>query len=184
MHEFRLHLLILILFCACQPQNHTNEGWQKVYQNDALGKTTFGDKSQLIDAVRLGYPVRIGWGSTQVEHVTDASFITIIQGKEVFAQINTIIGQAPQIQGGSFKIGFRAQNYWTKIAGTNGYSTSLATDYFKDSILGGNSDNASATTWYVFYPRHQSKMEALPLWKKESPNWKAWNNTKEKDAAP
>ena len=41
----------------------------------------FGDKAKLFDAVRLGYPIRIGWGSMGVEHVADADFLTIYEGK-------------------------------------------------------------------------------------------------------
>ena len=130
-----------------------------------------------MDAVRLGYPVRIGWGSNRVEHVADADFLTIFEGEEVFAQIKSIIGQAPRIDGDSLKIRFRTQNHWTKIAGTNGYSTAIMTDYFKDSLLGGGKDQYAATSWYVLYPAHQQKIEARPLWRKDSPNWEKWEKT-------
>ncbi|WP_400078119.1 hypothetical protein [Winogradskyella sp. R77965] len=97
----------------------SNYGWQKVFQNDANGATVFGDKSKLINAVRSGYPISIGWGGGGVEHVTDANFLTIYEG-EVFAQIQTILGQNPIIENDSVKIKFREQNHWTMITGTNG----------------------------------------------------------------
>lgn len=167
--------LALVLLCSCQPSNKSAQGWQMVFQNDESGKTSFGDKSKLIDAVRLGYPVRIGWGGNRVEHVANAEFLTIFEG-EVFAQINTIIGQAPQVVGDSVKIKFRTQNHWTKIAGTNGYSMGLMTDYFQDTITGGGIDRYFPTTWYVQYPNNydQLETEARPLWQKESPNWEKW----------
>lgn len=130
----RLIYIILILFCSCQAPEDSVAGWQKIFQNDTNEQTIFGDKSKLIDAVRLGYPIRIGWGGNRVEHVADANFLTIFQGEEVFAQIKTIIGQQPRIDGDSLKIRFRMQNNWIKIAGTNGYSTDFMTDYFKDTI--------------------------------------------------
>ena len=170
----RLLGLILILICSCQTPENSNAGWQKVFQNDSNGQTLFGDKSKLIDAVRLGYPIRIGWGGTRVEHVADAYFLTIFEGDEVFAQIESIIGQAPRIDGDSLKIRFRTQNHWAKIVGTNGYSTSFMTDYFQDTIVGGGLDRYSGTTWYVLYPTHQLDIEARPLWRKESPNWGKW----------
>jgi len=154
--------------------NHSNAGWQKVFQNDENGETTFGDKSKLLDAVRLGYPIRIGWGSNRVEHVADADFLTIFEGEEVFAQIKSIVGQAPRIDGDSLKIRFRTENHWTKIAGTNGYMTGLMTDYFQDTIAGGGTDRYGSTTWYVLYPNHQLNIEAKPLWRKTSPNWEKW----------
>ena len=173
----QLICLTLIFLCSCQTPEVSNAGWQKVFQNDAIGQTAFGDKSKLIDAVRLGYPIRIGWGGNRVEHIADADFLTIFQGEEVFAQIKTIIGQQPRIDGDSLKIRFRMQNSWVKIAGTNGYSTGFITDYFKDTIVGGL-DRYSATTWYVLYPYHQIDIKARPLWRKESPNWEKWKKTK------
>lgn len=172
-------IFLLALLSGCQ-SNQEPSGWQKVFQNDAAGNTVFGDKSKLIDAVRLGYPVRIGWGSSRVEHVADADFLTIFEGKEVFAQIRTIVGQAPRIDGDSLKIRFRVQHHWTKISGTNGYSTGFMTNYFTDSITGGNMDRYSATTWYVLYPSGDQHIEARPLWREGSPNWEKWNATSNK----
>ncbi|MDW3650297.1 MAG: hypothetical protein R8P61_24700 [Bacteroidia bacterium] len=173
----RLYLFLLILLFSCQAQIPTQAGWQKVFQNDAEGNAVFGNKAQLMDAVRLGYPIRIGWGSNRIEHVADADFLTIFEGEEVFAQIRSIIGQAPRIDGDSLKVRFRSQNHWTKIAGTNGYSTGMMTDYFKDSLVGGGIDRYTATTWYVLYPAHKKDIEARPLWRKESPNWEKWEKT-------
>ena len=169
----RLLGLALILLSSCQSPNNPAHGWQLVFQNDESGEATFGDKSKLIDAVRSGYPVRIGWGGNRVEHVADAEFLTIFEG-EVFAQINAIVGQAPRIDGDSIKIRFRTQNHWTKIAGTNGYSTGLMIDYFQDTIAGGGTDRYSPTTWYVLYPNSQLDRKPLPLWRKESPKWEIW----------
>ncbi|MDT7832555.1 hypothetical protein RQM59_09200 [Flavobacteriaceae bacterium S356] len=173
-----LSILALLFLSACQTSGSSTSGWQKVFQNDASGNTLFGDKSTLIDAVRLGYPVRIGWGSSRVEHVADADFLTIFEGTEVFAQIRTIVGQAPRIDGDSLKIRFRTQNHWTKISGTNGYSTGFMTNYFQDSIVGGNVDRYTATTWYVLYPSNASDIEARPLWREGAPNWEQWENRK------
>lgn len=144
-----------------------------VYKNDANGKTVFGNKAKLLDAVRLGYPVRIGWGSNRVEHVADAHFLTIFDGQEVFAQIKPIIGQRPQANGDSLKIAFRANNEWLKMAGTNGYTTALMTDYLQDTIV-GNNERYTATTWYVNYPANPNHGVAKPLWRAEAPLLEKW----------
>ena len=159
------------MLCSCRNLENSNAGWQKVFQNDASGAVVFGDKSKLIEAVRLGYPIRIGWGGMRVEHVAVADFLTIFEGEEVFAQINTIIGQAPAIENDSLKIRFRTENHWTKIAGTNGYTMGLMSDYLNDSLVGGGNDRYTSTTWYVLYPEHQIAIEPKPLWNKDSPNW-------------
>ena len=169
---------MLVLFYACQQPQEAEGGWHLVFKNDKDGKAVHGVKSELIDAVRLGYPVRIGWGSTRVEHTANADFLTIFEG-EVFAQTKTIVGQAPRVDGDSVKIRFRTQNHWTKMAGTNGYSTAFMTDYFKDTIVGGGVDRYSATTWYVRYPNRQPDKKAQPLWREDSPNWDAWKKNNE-----
>lgn len=56
--------LILIFICSCPADSASVGGWQMVFQNDANGQATFGDKSKLMDSVRLGYSVRIGWEVT------------------------------------------------------------------------------------------------------------------------
>ncbi len=175
----KLFSVILLLFCSCQMPDNSKTGWQKVFQNDENGGITFGDKSKLIDAVRLGYPIRVGWGSNRVEHVADVNFLTIFEGEEVFAQIKTIVGQAPRIDGDSLKIRFRTRNHWTNIVGTNGYTMSIMTNYMQDTLVGGDTDRYRSSTWYVLYPNRALNIEAKPLWRKTSPNWEKWNkNTK------
>ncbi len=164
----------LLYFSSCQTPASSNAGWQKVFQSNENGEVTFGEKSKVIDAVRLGYPIRVGWGSNRVEHVADADFLTIFEGEEVFAQISTIVGQAPHIVGDSLKILFRTLNHWTMIAGTNGYKTCIMSDYQQDTLVGGGTDRYTATTWYVLYPEHQLDIEARPLWRGTSPNWEKW----------
>ena len=166
--------LLLIALPACENAHGTQGGWQKVFKNSAEGEVLFGDKEKLIEAVRLGYPVRIGWGSTQVEHVANADFLSIWEG-EVFGQIPSIIGQAPTVEGDTAKIRFRLQNHWTKMAGTfYGYSTGFMTDYFQDTLVGGGEDRYTATTWYVLYPSHAEPIGATPLWRAGSPNLEKW----------
>ena len=167
------YFILLCLLTNCQSPTPTASGWQLVYKNDADGQALFGNKEQLLDAVRLGYPIRIGWGSNRVEHVATADFLTIFNGSEVFAQIKPIIGQRPQVNGDSLKISFRTNNNWVKMAGTNGFSTSLMTDYMQDTIVGGG-ERYTATTWYVNYPANPIPIEARPLWRANAPLWEEW----------
>ena len=168
----RISILVFFIFLiSCAPQSSSTSGWQKVYKNDEHGIGQFGDKQDLLDAARLGYPIRIGFGSNRVEHVADADFLTIFDNKELFAQIKPIFGQAPMVHGDSLKIRFRTENHWVMIAGTNGYFTSMMNNYVQDTLVGGNADRYRPATWYVNYPTHQLDIEATPLWRKESPLW-------------
>lgn len=135
--------------------NTENGGWVLMYRNDDNGNSMFGDKDQLIEAVRNGLPVRIGFGSRgstdstkSIEHVTNAHFLTISNGKEVFAQIEPIIGQYPVLENDSLSITFRQNINWSIIVGTNGFSDRLSTDYLTDTII-GNRTRATEVSWFV-----------------------------------
>ena len=53
------------------------------------------------------------------------------------------------------------------------------TNYMQDTLVGGDTDRYRSSTWYVLYPNRALNIEAIPLWRKTSPNWEKWNkNTK------
>ncbi|OEK05094.1 hypothetical protein [Roseivirga misakiensis] len=142
--------IILLIFVAfgCGEFNRGEESWKLVYKHDAEGNKVTGDKQLLIDAVRAGLPVRVGFGgrskvdsTRSVEHMADAKFLTILDGEEVFAQIDRILGQQPIRSDGEMKLRFRDANQWVKIAGTNGYSTGLMVDYLADTVVSPSTDN-------------------------------------------
>jgi len=60
------------------------------------------------------------------------------------------------------------------MSGTNGFSTSLMTDYMEDTIVGGGT-RYNSTTWYVNYPANAPEITARPLWREGSPNWEKWS---------
>ncbi|MEM0939531.1 MAG: hypothetical protein AAGI25_07050 [Bacteroidota bacterium] len=67
-----------------------------------------GDIEALKKAVREGREIRIGWGFQHpernvisVEHVAEASFLTIQSDAIVHAQIRPIYGQTPDFEAGS-----------------------------------------------------------------------------------
>ena len=160
-------LFPLLLACQNNSLHNHNCGWQKVLVNDAAGEVLFGSKQKLVDAVRLGFPVRLGFGGQPIEHFAEANFLTIADGNivkgEVFAQISTIVGQIPTMEQDSFKMRFRTSNHWTKMAGTNGYATAFMTDYHADTLVGGGNDRYRSTTWYVNFPCHPANIEPVAL---------------------
>ena len=157
--RYILVFVLLVFVSACHDHSNSNPSakWHLVYHNDADGNAVYGSKQELMDAVREGLPVRIGWGfrssrdtTRSVEHVADAKFLTIMDEEEVFAQVDPIIGQQPVRDGDTLKIRFRNSNKWTKIAGTNGYSTALMIDYLNDSLVNPGNDRRAATFWYMY----------------------------------
>lgn len=171
-----LFTFLLFSFWTCTSSSPSSTiGWKKVYQNDADGKALFGNKDDLISAVRNGYSIRIGWGGRRVEHVADADFLTIGMGKEVFAQIKPIMGQRPDFSTDTLKLDFRVNNKWVKIAGTNGRNSALMFDYQTDTIVNHNNTRTGSTTWYVNYNSSTMEETGTPLWHPSSPFWEDWN---------
>ncbi len=161
--------LSMIGLSSCTQQHES--GWELVYKNDADGNALYGSKEELINAVRAGNPIRIGFGfrsrrdsSRTIEHVSDAEFLTILDGEHVFAQVPQIIGQRPTNDEGDLKIFFRENNKWTKIAGTNGFSTGLMVDFINDSLVNHGADNRAGTSWYVQNLKGEIR-EAEALWR-------------------
>ena len=164
-------LLLMISSCTSPVAPSANQGgWRLVYRNDKDGNGTYGNKQDLIKAVRHGYPVRVGWGSGprpgrpgSVEHVADAYFLTIANEKEVFAQILPIIGQAPKLLSDTLSISYRTGNDWRRLFGTNGFTESLSYDVIADTLMGVN-QRYVPITWYVNYPAAPLDEVMSPLW--------------------
>lgn len=75
--------------------------WTAVYKNGTHGEDLSGSKEQLLNAIRAGKDMRIGWGlmrevngnKKSIEHVTSPVFITIVDESEVVAQLPEHLAQ-------------------------------------------------------------------------------------------
>ena len=160
----------LIMNVSCDHTNDSVESWKVVYRHNSNGAKILGDKQSLIDAVRNGYPIRIGFGGRSardslrsVEHVADAQFLTIANGKEVFAQITPIFGQTPNLEQDSLSIKLKHENTWTMIIGTNGERSTLSkTLHVEDQKESGESKRGA--TWYAKVPQGMNLIDSNPLW--------------------
>ncbi|MET1260695.1 hypothetical protein ABV409_15210 [Flagellimonas sp. DF-77] len=140
---YRILLWVIIgCLCSCRPEaNKTAQEWRLVYKNDRHGQTLEGDKNALLEAVRQGGPIRVGWASRRqsdttksVEHLVDAEFMTIANGKEVFAQITPFLAQRPDLTSDTLSMTLLpSHSYW--ILGTNGTISSVGHDYIKDTVI-------------------------------------------------
>ena len=162
-------LLFLILCFGCTSSTAEPQ-WQLIYKNDANGNSVFGDKQDLIRAVRNGNPIKIGYGgklrsdsTLTLEHVFEAHFFTILNDEEVYAQMQPIIGQDPLIEKDTTHIIFR-ETQWNILVGTNGFSDRLTMSLSQDSILGHNQRNMNIS-WFVKKNEQTDMGTANPLWK-------------------
>lgn len=86
-----LLLTLSYLFSNCQPKSQTST-YQLVYKNDKEGNTVSGSKEALINAIRLGASIKIGWGSQgkahTIEHLSEPVWIAVLDEKEVVAHLD------------------------------------------------------------------------------------------------
>lgn len=169
--------IFLILFCGCaerasERSSDSKQGWQLVFRNGKNGQVILGSKEKLIEAVRSGYSIRVGWGGRRqtdtaksVEHVADAQFLTVANSNEVFAQIQPIIGQNPGLEKDTLDIVFRENLQWVLMVGTNGFSDRLTTERLQDTIRGHRS-LPTEVSWFVDYPLDHNTKTKTPLWAK------------------
>lgn len=139
-------LSLAVILTACktvdEQPNHlsTENSWVMVYSNDKDGMSLEGSKSDLIESIRQGNPVRIYTSGRRIEHAMEAQFLSIFKG-DVFAQITPIHAQAPAED--PTQILFRAPGKkWQSIVGTNGFVTAF-TDGGDPNIRKGS------TKWFV-----------------------------------
>ncbi|MDW3191782.1 MAG: hypothetical protein R8G66_05435 [Cytophagales bacterium] len=128
---------LFIFFCSLLHCATTTQGqMQLIYAHDEDGFKIEGSKEALIEAVRKGKQVRIGWkmgeGSKKAEHFADAQMVTILNG-EVYAQIVPIIHQHTKPKRNN--IVFRSGIGWTFIASTTGNNSTLIYDMSDGSAL-------------------------------------------------
>ena len=102
---FVLSILVSITIYGQQKKEKAENGWSLVYANDEKGNRLDGDIEKLIALVRNGEAIRISWTiehptnkSIKIEHFADAKFVTIMSDSIVFAQIDPIVGQTPNIK--------------------------------------------------------------------------------------
>jgi hypothetical protein len=85
---------LLFLFCFnsfAQKEKAKPAGWTAVYAHDENGTPTSGNIKQLLEGLRKGYSVKVGWSWTRqiadssltLEHFAEPIFVTIIQQKNV-----------------------------------------------------------------------------------------------------
>lgn len=161
--------IFLLVNCTGTQENNTSD-WTVLYRHNAEGKTISGNKDHLIKAVRLGLPVRIGFGGRRpldtlksVEHLADAQFLTIANGNEVFAQISPIFGQKPSLDSDTLSVELRNLSQWTMIIGTNGERSTLSRVFGFEAENESKQSNRGAT-WYVKLPTDFGTANSNPLW--------------------
>ena len=130
--------------------------WALVFKNSENGEELYGCKKNLIYALRSGSPLRIGFGGRDcndtlktIEHIADAQFVNIANGKEVFAQIETINRQRLDLNEEPLSMQFRKDKKLSMIVGTNGKLSTLLIDLNADTVR-RTKTSTRGFSWFVF----------------------------------
>lgn len=180
LNEVRCLILLFIscgFFCNCAYESQVQPAWHLIYKNSHDGRSLYGSKTDLIDALRMGSPLRVGFGGRRLqdttrsmEHIAEARLISITNGEDVFAQVSTNIGQTPDLDADTVTIIHKPQGQFNWIIGTNGTMSSLSVDFIIDSLHQASISHRGFY-WYVNTPISKDKYNKLkkqfpePLWK-------------------
>lgn len=171
--RFLIVLLVLSTFIiSCESksnQTDSQDEWKLLYSNNNLGENIYGQKEDLISAIRNGNPIRIAWASRRrsdstktVEHVVDGEFLTIANGQEVFAQIKPFMAQRPDLTSDTLSMTLLSnQVYW--ILGTNGTISSVEKNFKRDTVFVNEPSNFRyKISWFSKSIKGNNK--SIPLW--------------------
>lgn len=116
--------IVLILGLALSG-NVIAQNTKILLKTDTQGEVVEGSQDTLIEAVRSGSKIRVGWsldfdkdGKADVEHFIDADFLTVLNG-HVFNQTQFIYAQAPNSEKPQVEIG-NSEMQWVAVIGSNG----------------------------------------------------------------
>ena len=116
-------LFLFMMICSCYAIQA--QPYDIVLATDFDGNVTKGSKPALIEYMREGKPVRVGWQldfngdkKPDFDHWVEATYITILE-EEVFTQIDPIYAQGPNRKVPQVEI-YPDNTRWTAIIGTNG----------------------------------------------------------------
>lgn len=90
MKGYYLLALLVLLSNSCVNTKENNE-WNIIYKNDKEGNVLKGSKTELINAIRHGQNIKIGWGAKgknhSIEHLSEPIWLAILDEEEVIAHL-------------------------------------------------------------------------------------------------
>lgn len=147
--------------------NKPQLSWRLVYRHDINGKGLKGSKAALLNAIRGGQALQIGWGLSRlqnevvrsVEHTITPVFVTIIDGSEVVAQMPEHVAQRSYWKHDAALFDLGAV-MWRGIATTQGQMDAIWVDRSTGEVI-RRSPQRAAFSWYAQGPVNLSASLAV-----------------------
>ena len=140
--------------------------WRLMFVNGPDGRDISGNREDLLRAIRRGSPVRVGWGEAaadgkwSVEEYANTSFVNIMAGREVIAQIEPGLIQSNYID--PDKAGLKTPLVdWLAMIGTNGRFDAVTIDRKSGEQL-RRLVQRTTVHWYALAPEPSCDRRPIP----------------------
>lgn len=148
-------LLIFLLISIISCNENTIDYWEVALKTNKNGKPIEGSKAKLIQAIRNGKDIKIGWGSKgqtrSIEHLSEPIWLGILNEQEVMAKLH------PQLLGGTIDWENLTSNYsntkvlqqeWRVVLTTKGSFDAIWYDRKGDTLI-KHVPQQHPMTWFV-----------------------------------
>ncbi|WP_444925296.1 hypothetical protein ACJJI4_12075 [Microbulbifer sp. TRSA002] len=166
-------VLLLFIVGGCNSSNinantPVKQGWQAVYRHDENGSPIAGSMDALIDGIRSGYSVRVGWGweknvegsLIRLEHMAEPLFLTIIQEEFVSA----VIAPHPLLDSYIDRQTFgEGGHIWQCVLTSKGTFNAKVYNRASDELI-RDLPQRQIMTWFLEYPAHFAGSPVKPLY--------------------
>ncbi|MGI9545309.1 MAG: hypothetical protein ACR2MX_18745 [Cyclobacteriaceae bacterium] len=151
-----------LVTASCSQHSEADLDWEIAYKNDKNGSTIEGSKQKLINAIRHGIPIRIGWGTKganhSIEHISQPIWIAILDEQEVIAhldpQVLSIINW--EELSASYSDSAKLKEEWRVVLTTKGEFDAIWYDKETNKQIQRRPQN-HAITWFVNRPRTEDQ---------------------------
>ena len=151
--KYLVTALLFALLISCN-RNNSNSNYRIVYKNDKEGNTLVGSKKELINSIRGGASIKIGWGikgkTHTIEHLSEPIWIAVLDEKEVIAHLDVQI--LSKIDWDSLTANYSDSTLlnqeWRVVLTTKGEFDAIWYDRKEGKITKKSSQNHTIT-WFV-----------------------------------
>lgn len=140
MKKYYFLALLILVSISCANTERNNE-WNIIYKNDKDGNALIGSKTQLINAIRLGQDIKIGWGAKgenhSIEHLSEPIWLAILDEKEVIAHLNPQILSTIEWDNlsANYSESLKLNEEWRVVITSKGEFDAVWYDRSRDSVI-------------------------------------------------
>ena len=141
--------------------------WKMIYKHDENGKAILGSKDSLIQAIRLGLPVRVGWGwqmkGKSMEHISDPIWMVVLNEQEVMVHLDPQV--LSKVEWDSLEVSYtnfdQLAHEWRVVLTIQGTFDAIWYDLEQHELV-RHLPQQHIMSWFVQYPHNQDIINSPP----------------------